>query len=108
MNNVVPSTTVVRQSKLRIEKWKRLFVGAEPAGERRLAREVLALVRAARGAVGHEPHALELDADVRHHEGDGLPMADRLAERDAFVDVRNHVVEHRLRGANRQRAPAEA
>ena len=34
-------------------------------------------------------------------------LADRLAERLALVDVGDHVVEHRLRGADRQRAPGE-
>ena len=41
-------------------------------------------------------HALELDGDVGDREGDRLAVADRLAERDALVDVGDHVVEHGL------------
>ena len=35
-------------------------------------------------------------------------MGDRLAERDALVAVGRHVVEHGLRGTDRQRAPGQA
>ena len=79
------------------------FVRAEPAGDGRLAGEVLAAVGAARGAVGRQAHALELDADVGDGEGDRLAVGDRLAEGLALVDVGDHVVEDGLRGAD---APA--
>ena len=83
-------------------------LGAQPAGERHLAGEALALVDPGGGAVGRQPHPLELDRDVRHHERHRLAVGDRLAERLALVDVGDDVVEHRLAGADRQRAPAEA
>ena len=65
------------------------------------------LVDAAGGAVRGQPHAVELDRDVGDRERDRLAVGDRLAERLALVDVRDHVVEHGLAGADRQRAPAE-
>ena len=83
------------------------FCGAEPAGDRRLAAEVLALVGAAGGPVGGEPHAVALDPDVGDREGDALAVGDRFAERLAVVDVGDDVVEHRLRGADRERAPGD-
>src|SRR5579884_3408900 len=76
------------------------LLDTELAGERHLLREVFLAIRAARGAVGEQAHSLELDADVRDGESDRLPVADRLAERDALIDVRDHVVEHRLRTAD--------
>ena len=82
-------------------------LGAQPAGQRDLAGEALALRGAGGGAVGHQPHAVQLDADVGDHERHALPVADRLAERLPLVDVGDHVVEHRLGGAQRQRAPGQ-
>ncbi len=41
-------------------------------------------------------------------ERDGLAVGDRLAEGDPLVDVGDHVVEHRLRGADGERAPGDA
>ena len=46
------------------------LLGAQPAGQRDLAGERLALRGTGRGPVGHQPHALQLDADVGDHEGD--------------------------------------
>ena len=83
-------------------------LGAQLPGQRRLAGEGSALLGAARRPVGGKPHAFEFDADVGHHEGDGLPMADRFAECHPVVDVGDHVVENGLRGADGQRAPADA
>ncbi len=47
-------------------------------------------------------------ADVGDRERDRLAVGDRLAERDALVDVGDHVVQHSLRGADRERAPRDA
>ena len=44
---------------------------------------------------------------VRVVEPDGLVVGDRLAECDALVHVRHHVVEHRARGSDGQGAPGE-
>ena len=63
---------------------------------------------AGRGLVGQQPHRLQLDRDVGDHERHRLTVGDRLAERLALLDVRRHVVEHRLAGADRQGAPGEA
>ena len=52
--------------------------------------------------------SVEFDADVRDHEGHGLAVADRLAERFALVDVRNHVVENCLAGSDGHGRPTEA
>src|SRR6185295_10833232 len=84
------------------------LLGAEAAGERRLATEVLALVGAARCPVGGEPHAVALDRQVGYREGNALAIGDRLAEGGALVDVVLDVVEHGLRGADRERAPGDA
>ena len=83
------------------------LVGAELARERDLAGEVLAGGRAGGGLPGDQPHRLQLDRDVGDHERDRLPVGDRLAERLALLDVRRHVVEHGLAGADRERAPRE-
>ena len=77
------------------------------AGERDLLGEVLAGGGAAGGLVGQQPHRLQLDRDVGDHERDRLAVGDRLAERLPLLDVRRHVVEHRLAGADRERAPGE-
>ena len=58
------------------------LVAQQAAGERGLAGEVVALVGAARGAVGGQAHALELDRDVGDVERDRLAVGDRLAEGD--------------------------
>ena len=85
------------------------LLGAEPAGQRDLAGEVLARgSRAAGGLPGQQPHGLQLDRDVGDHEGHRLAVGDRLAERLALVDVGGDVVEDGLAGADRQRAPREA
>ena len=71
------------------------------ARERHLAREVDAPVGARGGPLGDEPQPVELDRDVGDHERDRLAVGDRLAERDALLDVGAHVVEHRLRRCRR-------
>ena len=84
------------------------FVAAELAGDRGLAGERrLPWSASAGGAVGRQAHALDLDRDVGDHERDRLAVADRLAEGLALVDVRDHVVEHCLGGADRHRAPGD-
>ena len=77
------------------------------AGERDLLAEVLARGGAAGGLVGQQPHRLQLDRDVGDHERHRLAVRDRLAERLALLDVRRHVVEHRLTGADREGAPGQ-
>ena len=84
------------------------LLGAELAGQRDLAGEVLAGGGAGRGLVGEQPHRLQLDRDVGDHERHRLAVGDRLAERLALLDVRRHVVEHGLAGADGERAPGEA
>src|SRR6478609_1706970 len=49
-------------------------LGAEAAGQRDLALGRLALGHPARGAVGHQAHALQLDRDVGDHEGHRLAV----------------------------------
>ena len=83
------------------------LVGAGLAGQRDLLGEVLARGGAAGGLVGQQPHRLQLDRDVGDHERHRLAVRDRLAERLALLDVRRHVVEHGLAGADRERAPGE-
>src|SRR5919205_1162267 len=46
------------------------------ARERRLAPERLAALRATCRAVHHQPHAIELERDVRDRKGDRLAMHD--------------------------------
>ena len=84
------------------------LVGAELLGQRGLAGERQALLGARGAAPGDQPQAVELDRDVGAHERDRLPVGDRLAERLALLDVGDDVVEHRVRGADRQRGPAQA
>src|SRR6202012_1386081 len=57
------------------------LLGAEPAGDGRLAGEVLALVGAGGGTIGDQAHAVRLDADFGDLEGDALAVGDRFAER---------------------------
>ena len=83
-------------------------LGTQPARQRHLTTERLALIGAAGRAVGRQAHPIELDRDVCHHERHRLAVGDRLAERRTLVDIGNHVIEHRLTGSNRQRAPSEA
>src|ERR1700743_2214258 len=83
------------------------LLGAEPAGDRRLAAEVDPPVGATGGAVGGEPHAARLDPDFRDREGDALAVGDRFAEGLAVVDVGDDVVEDRLRGADGEAAPGD-
>ena len=83
------------------------LLGAQRAGERGLAARTPGRGRRGSRRAGREPHALQLDADVGDAERDRLAVGDRLAERDALVDVGDHVVEHGLRGADRERAPGE-
>ena len=76
-------------------------LGAQPRASATSRAKRLALRGAGRGAVGHQPHALQLDRDVGDHERHALPVADRLAERLALVDVGHDVVEDGLRRAER-------
>ena len=76
-------------------------------GQRRLAGERQALLGARGAAPGDQPQPVELDGDVGAHERHRLPAGDRLAERLAFLDVGDDVVEHRVRGADRQCGPAQ-
>ncbi len=55
-----------------------------------------------------QTQSVEFDADVGDHEGNRLAVADRLAERFALVDVRNHVVENCLAGSDGHGRPTEA
>ena len=83
------------------------LVGAEPLGQRGFAGEREALLGPRRAAPGDQPQPVEFDGDVGAHERDGLPMSDGLAEGFAFLHVRDDVVEHRVRRADRQRGPAQ-
>src|SRR3954465_14223633 len=81
---------------------------AEAPRQCRLSGEVLAAVGATRRPVGDEAHPVGLYADVGDGEGDALAVGDRFAEGTALVDVRDHVVEDRLRGSDRERGPGDA
>src|SRR5262245_1748724 len=56
------------------------LVGAQPLGQRSLARERQALLRAGGAPPGDQPKPVQFDRDVGAHERDGLAMRDRLAE----------------------------
>src|SRR5205823_2256178 len=71
-------------------------LAAQPPRERYLASERETLVDTAGGAICDQAHALELDRDVGDGERHGLAVGNRFSERGAFVDVRDHVVEHGL------------
>src|SRR6478736_4156998 len=83
-------------------------LGTEPASQGDLALGGLALRDASGGLPGHQPHALQLDGDVRDHERHRLAVGDRLAERLALLDVGGDVVEHGLRRTDGQCTPGQA
>src|SRR5699024_8230974 len=90
-------------------------VGADPrgvAGDEAarlgdLGGGVVAAVEPGGGLPHHEAQAGELDGDVGDGEGDGLPVADRLPEGLALLDVLADVVEHGLAGADGGCGPRE-
>ena len=84
------------------------LLGTQLTGQPDLARRVLAGGHPACGLVGQQAHRLQLDRDVGDHERDGLTVGDGLAERLAHLDVRRHVVEHGLPGADGQGAPGQS
>ena len=66
-----------------------------------------ALLGPRRAAPGDQPQPIEFDGDVGAHEGDRLPVSDGLAEGFAFLHIRDDVIEHGVRRADRQRRPAQ-
>ena len=79
----------------------------QPLGQCGLAGERQTLFGARCAAPGDQAQAVEFDGDVGAHERHRLTVCDRLTERLAFLDVGDHVVEHRVRRADRQRGPAQ-
>src|SRR5690606_18606827 len=69
--------------------------------------EIRTLIGPRTGPPEQKAHALQLDGHVGDAEGHRLWGADRLAEGLALVAVGNRVVQRRLGGAARQRAPAQ-
>ena len=58
-------------------------------------------------APGDQPQTVEFDRDVGAHERHRLAVGDRLAERVPLLDIGDHVIQHRVGGADGQRRPAE-
>ena len=83
------------------------LVAAQLPGQRRLAGERQTLVCAGGAAPGDHPQTVEFDGDVGAHERHRLPAGDRLAERFAFLDVGDDVVEDGVTGATARGGPAE-
>src|SRR5699024_8012677 len=108
LDGVVLGEAVATEELDAVEADLHALLGGELAGERGLPGEGHALLGACGAPPGDQAQPVELGGDVGHHERHGLTVGDRLTERLALLDVGRHVVEHGVRGADRQRGPAEA
>src|SRR5580765_1656665 len=81
--------------------------GSEGAGVGDERGGVQAVVEPGRRLPGDEPQGVQLDGDVGDGERDGLTAADGLPERLALLDVRDELVEDRLRRAAGHGRPRE-